>query len=286
MKRSPSSILVILLAVTGAAAAGAWWWQNHGGAAWMASLSGPVTAVGAGDPLPPQSSARIELVEEPTPMPAGLGGGEVRIGEPLPVAAMPAAPAAQLDDLAGLKLGTSLALLTQAYANGGPLARSMANVVQELAREAGQADLARVADTLRNATPMVGPMTIAALTNEAQRMLTAGAPADLPVSATVPAASDSWWTRQLEKFVTIKRGGEASADAWTRQLRLAQAQLARASAADAKLTLQAVPLAGDARLDLLRRMTEEYLDQQGKLTNLLNTYVRVYLNRALTEEGR
>lgn len=264
---------------------GVWWWKHDGFV--------PLTAVGRGEPLPAQSTARIDVVEEGVPLGGGASATAV-IGEPAgePMVASATVVAEHpLDDVTGLKLGTTLALLTQAYANGGVMARSLANTAVDLADNAGSRDLRDAVAVLRQGTPLTGPMTVTALVAEGQRIAAHGAPKDLLATdasgtAVVPAPEvTSWWRRQIEKFVTIRRGDEPTVDQWTRQMLVVQQQVARGHASDAKLTLEAAPLADDLRLDMLRSMVREYLEQQTALANAMNAYVRAYLAVA-PEEAR
>lgn len=240
----------------------------------------------AGTPLPTTSTASIQvLTEAPTPQGLTIADSATATSTPSITLTEVTPPTAQptltedLPTVAGLKLGTTIALLTQAYSNGGTLTRQLANVAvdQVTAAQVG-GELRSAINNLRDATPQEGPTTPLMLLAEAIRIEAQKAPAGLPqtISTTTPTTSN-WLLAQLQSLVTFTKNPHDSIDGWTSQLRLAQVQLSRGNGTDALLTLTSTPLQEDARLNPLRQLTRQYLDQQALLTNVINAYTRTFL---------
>jgi hypothetical protein len=272
MKQENAVALVLIVAVAGG---GGWyWWRHH-------THPLPQLEIAVGTPLDNQSHSRIDVIEEAQPLPShtashALIGAPGHLAVPsagvAPSKAPPAAPAALVPAGDSPRLGVTLAMLAQSYSVGGPMARQMANAAW---LQATQPDLKSALQTLRDYTPREGPMTVAALLIEAGRVLDLGAPANLPEST--PGRETSWFRRQVGRLIHIQAEGSQTRDAWGEALRVARLEIARGNLPDARLTLAAVPLRGDARLDGLRGEVDQYLDQTGKLFNVLNAYTRVEL---------
>lgn len=270
---NPTKLALGALALLAVAGGGYAYWSAH-----------QTEHLGAGTPLPAFGNADIHVLKEPTqPQGTLLANGPTAQTGTVSITEVTPPPAPEpanetLPNVEGLKLGTTISLLTQAYANGGTLTRQLANVAVDQVHAANVGgELRGAVQRLRDATPQEGPTTPLMMLAEAIRVEAQKAPADLPQSVTPEQPSGNWFVRQLKKLVIFQTNPNDSVDGWTSQLRLAEIQLSRGNGADALVTLTSTPLKEDPRLNTLRQLTRDYLDQQANLTNLINAYTRTFL---------
>jgi|GEM_PF-7006067 len=174
------------------------------------------------------------------------------------------------------QLGTTLALLVNAWPQGGQLPHQLAAAAAQLADATGQPQLASAAASLRSATPREGPLTLQVLLLEASNAAALTPPANLPQDAKQAQEQKSWFRKQIEQLISISTT-PATQNSWSQAVLTAQQQLARGAVADAMQTLKSSPLADDKRLTTLRSLVHDYLAQSGKLTNLVTAYTNTYL---------
>ncbi len=260
-----------ILALSGAAV-GYYLYQAQPGSARLA----------AGTPLPPTSSSHITI----HPGQDGLGTPITASDQPLPSTAsitlpQPVAPVAtpsqpSVFDPTAARLGTTLSLLLNAWPQGGVLPRQLAAAAAQLATQTGQPALASAANALRSSTPREGPVTLQLLLLEATHVVQLPPPENLPQTDQQAQAAKSWFRQQLEKIVTIT-DTPATQNRWVTAIMAVQQQLVRGAVADAMASLESSPLEADPRLEPLRRLTRDHLNQTGKLTHLITTYTNTYL---------
>lgn len=252
------------------------------GGGWLAYRTLHTTApvVGAGQPLPAQSSSLITVLpgqegETATPV--------TQSNQPLASSATisivpptPAAPPPAVFDATAARLGTTLSLLVSAWPNGGPLPRQLAAAASQVAQQTNQPQVAQAAAALRSATPREGPLTLPVLLLETSHALTLTPPENLPQDDAAAQARKSWFRKQLEQLVHIS-STPATQNRWSAAMLLTQQQLVRGSVADAAQTLSRSPLVADARLNALRDLVRAYISQTGKLTALVSAYTSTYL---------
>ncbi len=246
------------------------------------STTGTPVNVAAGLPLPPTSSSKINVL----PNQDGLGTPVTSSDTPLPSTTsitLPQAPETQIApaknavfDPTAARLGTTLSLLLNAWPNGGPLPRQLATAAAQLANETGQPALASAANALRSSTPREGPVTLQVLLLETSHLVTLAPPENLPQTDVQAEEQKSWFRKQLEKIVTISET-PATQNRWVTAINTVQQQLVRGAVTDAMANLESSPLEADPRLEGLRILTRNYLNQSGKLTNLITTYTNTYL---------
>lgn len=287
-KKSSAGSYLAAGVVVAAAAGAIGWWQ------YQQSATG-AEKVGAGTPLN-QSASHINVLKAP-PEAEEPAQPLTSSAELLPSSAHisladesaattstttpPAAPAQTVPQPAvfnqtAVQLGTTISLLASSWANGGPLPRQLADTAAALAEKTGQHPVADAAYVLRGATPREGPVTLNLLLVQAAQMLTLAPPEGLPEDDAAAEAQKSWLRKQLEQLITISSTPQTQ-NRWSVGLRTAQQQIARGMVADAFTTLTESPLAGDDRLGPLRTSVRGYLDQTGKLNNLVTTYSNTFL---------
>jgi hypothetical protein len=248
----------------------------------------PALPLSAGVPLSSESTSQIQVLpgqdgETPTPVTDSSHKlpSTTSITLPEPVATVTLTQPLVFDQNAA-QLGTTLSLLINAWPQGGPLPRKLAEAAYQLAAKSGQMDLARAAALVRSSTPREGPITLNVLLLETSQALTLDPPANLPVNAAAAEKEKSWFRRQLEQIVTISNV-PATQSRWTNSLQVVQQALVRGAVNDAAQRLESSPLSGDDRLDTLRDSVHNYLGQNGKLTQLITSYTNTYLINGNTE---
>lgn len=198
-------------------------------------------------------------------------------------AAKPIAPKPVVFNQTAVQLGTTISLLVSSWPAGGTLPRELADTATILAEATGQHTVADAAQTLRNATPREGPVTLNLLLVEVAQALTLQPPANLPETDAEAEAGKSWLRKQLEQLVHISSTPQTQ-NRWVSGLQTVQQQIARGMVTDAFNTLTETPLAGDDRLSRLRAATRGYLDQTGKLNKLVTAYGNTFLQNQATGE--
>lgn len=248
----------------------------------------PSLPLSAGVPMSNESTSQIQVLpgqdgETPTPVTDSTEKlpTTTSITLPEPVTTVTLTQPVVFDQNAA-QLGTTLSLLLNAWPQGGPLPRKLAEAAYQLAAKSGQMDLARAAALLRTSTPREGPITLNVLLLETSQALTLDPPANLPVNAAAAEKEKSWFRRQLEQIVTISNV-PATQSRWSNSLAVVQQALVRGAVNDAAQRLESSPLSGDSRLDTLRDSVHNYLGQNGKLTQLITSYTNTYLINGNTE---
>lgn len=249
----------------------------------------PALPLSAGVPLSNGSTSQIEVLpgqdgDTPTALISSTDKLATSTTIILPEEVTATVPLSQtlVFDQNAAQLGTTLSLLLNAWPQGGPLPRKLADASYQLAANTGRMDLARAAALLRSSTPREGPVTLNVLLLETSQALTLSPPENLPVNAAEAEKRKSWFRKQLEQLVTISNT-PATQNLWSTSLLTVQQALVRGAVTDAAQRLDSSPLKKDDRLDHLRESVRDYLGQNGKLTQLINTYINTYLINGYTE---